>query len=197
MGSLDVRSHYSGLVKYQIRRYVYILPILSIILLLYLGPHTFHLPSAIYTYFIGLPRRQESHQRTAIVSNLQNELYAPCAFVLAHTLKKHNPHLTSRWGTELILLLPRKNDITTSTLRKLEKFGWTIRYEDDIEVKNSETLAAHFRRNYIKLRVWSWIEYVKIAWIDADCVVMGDISLLLSNRFGKSIQTCYSTGHSL
>ena len=136
----------------------------------------------VWSRFRGasLPSTQ---RRTAIVSNLQNDLYVANALILGYTIQKHNPNMI-REGTDLILLVPNKNDITYNNMMRLQKL-WTIRYEDDIEVKGSERLLVHHRRNYIKLRIWSWVNYTKIAWIDADCMVMGDISLLLSDKFGE------------
>jgi len=117
------------------------------------------------------------HQpRTAIVTNVQNELYVPNSIVLGYTIQKHNPNLVHN-GTELILMIPHKHDITEISMARLKVIGWVIRYEDDVVVEGIENILIQYRRNYINLRIWRWVEYRKIAFID--CLVMGDISLLL------------------
>jgi alpha-N-acetylglucosamine transferase len=70
-------------------------------------------------------------------------------------------------------------------MSRLREVGWQVRQEHDIEVPGMEYLQANYKRNYMKLRVWAWTEYKKIAVIDADCMCTGDVSLLLSDKFGK------------
>lgn len=125
----------------------------------------------------------DHRRRTAIVSNLQNERYVVNALVLAYSLQKHNTYLRQQ-GTELVLMVPYVNDISETSITRLKTLGWQIRYENDITVPGVENLLEIHRRNYIKLRVWRWVEYEKLAWIDADTLIMGDVSLLLSDKFG-------------
>lgn len=122
--------------------------------------------------------------RYAIVSNVHNELYLPLALVLGYSIKKYNPHLSQR-STDLVLLLPKDNDITPYNRARLEKIGWKLREEEDIYFSGIEGLKPAFQRNFIKYKMWNWTEYSKIAFIDADCLVEGDISLLLSDGYGK------------
>jgi alpha-N-acetylglucosamine transferase len=121
----------------------------------------------------------------AIVSNVQNEKYVPYALCLAYTIQKYKP-ANDTPAVDLVLLVPTKNDITTESSLRLQQAGWTIRIEDDVIVEGTEKLNPNFRRNFIKLRVWSWTEYRKILFLDADTMVMGDISLLISDGFGTS-----------
>jgi alpha-N-acetylglucosamine transferase len=121
---------------------------------------------------------------TAIVSNVQNELYVPYALCLAHTIQKCNPGIADT--SNLVLLVPNENDITPISLKRLERVGWKIRMEDDVAVPGTDDIPSTFRRNFIKLRIWSWTEYRKILFLDADVLVRGDISLLLSDGFGIS-----------
>ena len=121
--------------------------------------------------------------RKAIVCNLQNENYSPNALLLGYTIRKHHPNLTQD-ATDTILLIPHEHDITPKTLSRLEEVGWKIRKGAEVIVPGMENLQSNYQRNFMKLRIWSWIEYSKIAVVDADCLCMGDISLLLSNKFG-------------
>jgi len=141
-----------------------------------------------YIFFDPTPLnllRHENPSKKAVVCNLQSERYANNALVLGYTLEKYNANLFKK-GVDLVLLMPYENDFTPTTLSRLKDVGWQFRWEDDIEVDYSDNLQANFRRNYQKLRVWAWTEYRKLALIDADCMCRGDISLLLSEKFGKS-----------
>jgi alpha-N-acetylglucosamine transferase len=119
----------------------------------------------------------------AIVTNVQNELYIPHTLVLGHTLQKNSVIPPE---THLVALLPIDHTISPASLSRLKKVGWTIRFEHDLSVPGIETPKETFQSNFIKLRIWSWVEYAKIAWIDADCIVLGDMSHLLSDSFGKT-----------
>jgi hypothetical protein len=136
-----------------------------------------------YPLFLSSRLTQSPTSAKAIVSNVQNEAYVPLALVLAYTIRKYNSvHLTH--PVDLVLLLPHEHDITSASLTRLEQVGWQFRYEDDLEVNGTDTLPRNYRRNFIKLRLWSWVEYRKIAFLDADTMVMGDIGELLSDGFG-------------
>jgi len=127
----------------------------------------------------------------AVVSHVQNEDYLPYVLVLGYSIRKYNPTLSSSPGTDLLLLVPRKNDLTQHDIERLEAVGWKIRLDDDIELEGQEQLNPNWRRNFIKLRVWAWTEYRKIAFLDADTLVSGDISLLLSDGFCKSLAVIF------
>ena len=135
----------------------------------------------------GVAQRKKPTDR-AIVSNVQNEKYVPYALCLAYTLQKYKP-ANDTAAVDLVLLVPTENDITIESSLRLQQAGWTIRTEDDVKVKGAEKLNPNFRRNFIKLRVWSWTEYRKILYLDSDTLVMGDISLLISDGFGTSHQS--------
>ena len=82
-----------------------------------------------------------------------------------------------------MLLVQKNNDISQLGLENLEMVGWKFRKEADLAVSGTERLNLNWRRNFIKLRVWTWIEYRKILLPDADTTVWGDISLR-SDGFG-------------
>lgn len=124
--------------------------------------------------------------RRAIVSMLQNSLYVGNALVLGHSLRKHNPTLGAE-GIDQILLVPFDHDLSPTNLTRLREVGWTIRHEHDVKVKGMETLQRHYRRNFMKLRLWGWTNYTKIGYIDADCLIRGDVRLLVSDDFGKKL----------
>jgi alpha-N-acetylglucosamine transferase len=116
---------------------------------------------------------------------LQNSLYVGNALVLGHTLGKHNPTLAME-GIGQILLVPFDHDLSPTNLTRLREVGWTIQYEHDVQVEGMETLQRHYQRNFMKLRLWEWMNYTKIGYIDADCLVRGDVRLLVSDAFGKT-----------
>lgn len=124
--------------------------------------------------------------KNAIATNLQTDGgYVEMALALGYTIKKYNPRLDDL-STELILLVPYDNNLTPASVAKLERIGWTIKNEEDVKINGTEALWAGFQRNFIKFRVWTWTEYRKVLLLDADTICFGDISLLLSDGFGKS-----------
>jgi alpha-N-acetylglucosamine transferase len=135
----------------------------------------------------GPPPKELRTVNKAIVSNVQNEGYVPYVLCLAHTILKYNPDITDI--ADLIVLVPNENDITPVSMARLQAVGWSIRMEDDLLFEGIEDLNWNFRRNFIKLRIWLWTEYRKIAFLDADVVVRGDISLLVHDGFGTSLST--------
>jgi alpha-N-acetylglucosamine transferase len=126
---------------------------------------------------------EEKPLKKVIVTNIHNDLYVVNALVLGYTLQKYN---TFSPDVELLALVPYQHSISPRNLERLKEIGWRIRHEHDIVVAGIETLKQAFQRNFIKLRVWSWTEYAKVVWIDADCIVTGDISLLLSTKYCTS-----------
>ena len=112
------------------------------------------------------------------MTSVQNEAYVAGALVLAYTLQKHNPDLVS--STDLILVVPADNDLTARSKERLEQVGWKLHHEEKVRIKG---VPRHWS-NHVKLRIWRWTQYKKLVWLDADCMVKGDISLLLSERYG-------------
>lgn len=135
-------------------------------------------PSKSTSPFPLIDNLNHSH---AIVTNLQTEEYALWALTLAYTIEKYNPNLVA----DRILLLPTDHGVSQKSIARFELMGWRIRIEENIHVEGTEKIAVPYRKNFIKLRVWKWIEYQKIAMIDADTMVTGDISLLLSDGYGN------------
>ena len=139
-----------------------------------------------------IPKEQEPEvspfrARNAIVSNVQNDWYVHYALLLGYTIKKYNPALPSI-SAEMVLLIPRQHDINQANMDRLRELGWKIKFEDDLTVEGMNNLSPNWRRNLIKLRLWSWVEYRKILFLDADTMVLGDISLLLHDGFGTRLQ---------
>jgi alpha-N-acetylglucosamine transferase len=119
------------------------------------------------------------------VSNVQNDWYVHFALLLGYTIKKYNPDLASI-SAEMVLLIPREHDIRQANMDLLTELGWKIKFEEDLTVEGINNLNPNWRRNLIKIRLWSWFEYRKILFLDADAMVLGDISLLLHDGFGIS-----------
>ncbi|ODQ54744.1 nucleotide-diphospho-sugar transferase [Saitoella complicata NRRL Y-17804] len=118
----------------------------------------------------------------AIVTNVQNEAYVPYALTLGYTIQKYND--LRDMEADMVIMIPRVHDIRPSSLSKLQRIGWKIRFVDDIQIGGSENLQSNYRRNFLKFWCWTWVEYRMIAFIDADCLVRGDISRLLNESFG-------------
>ncbi|CAL5221969.1 g4251 [Coccomyxa viridis] len=87
---------------------------------------------------------------------------------LSCSLKKFNP------GIPLIILSGTEDDIN-SRGEELSKLGMH-RTVEDISFENR--IKERFGLNWIKLRVWEWIEYDALIVIDADAIVQANITHL-------------------
>ena len=124
----------------------------------------------------------------AFVTLVTNEDYALGALALARSLKQSNPH-------QRLIVMATRSDLD---LEPLEKSGCEIRFVDRIAV--SEEFAKRHGRtalhsaapytkgtkpkfhdpvdNFCKLRLWEYEEFDRIVFLDADTIVVRDITKL-------------------
>lgn len=123
--------------------------------------------------------------KKAVVTMVQNDAYVINALVLGYTLQKYNPSLVAQEGMDFVALLPTEHDLSSTSLDRLRQVGWQLRFEEEFLVNGTDNLPINYRRNFFKLNIWAWEEYVKMAYLDADCMVRGDITLLLSREYSN------------
>ncbi|KAK9473004.1 nucleotide-diphospho-sugar transferase [Dipodascopsis tothii] len=119
--------------------------------------------------------------RYAIASSVMTAKFAQYAMMLAYTLQKHND--LRALDAELILLVRTegKDAVTAQNITRLESVGWTVRVEHDLEFDGVDTgkIRPYHRYNLNKLYLWSYTQYERIIFIDADTLCKGSIEELL------------------
>ena len=114
------------------------------------------------------------------MTNVLSEDHVGAALILGYTLQKNNPTITK--NADLIVQLSRNCKLKQQSLDRLTQIGWEIHYDDEIRIDDVNLIRQH-RNSFMKLQLWRWTQYKKVVWLDADCMVMGDISLLLSEQY--------------
>lgn len=118
--------------------------------------------------------------RYAITSSVQTASFTTMALVLGYSIQKHND--LRAMDAELVLLIREDNEdgVSAENRTRLEKAGWKIRVAEELKfdgVDNS-AIRPHHRHNLNKLHLWTWTEYERILFIDADVVCHGSLEEL-------------------
>lgn len=118
--------------------------------------------------------------RYAITSSVQTASFTAMALMLGYSIQKHND--LKAMDAELVLLIreDEEDGVTAENRTRLEKAGWNIRVAEELTfdgVDNS-AIRTHHRHNLNKLHLWTWTEYEKILFIDADVVCHGSLEEL-------------------
>ncbi|KAF1988274.1 glycosyltransferase family 8 protein [Aulographum hederae CBS 113979] len=130
-----------------------------------------------------LVEQPKKHAKFAITSSVFTSNYAHMALMLGYSIAKHND--LAALNAELVLLCLEDdagiNGITRENRTRLEKAGWKIRIAEELEFPgvNQTQIRKHHRHNLNKLHLFSWTEYDKIVFMDADTVCKGSIQELL------------------
>ncbi|KAI5805038.1 nucleotide-diphospho-sugar transferase [Geopyxis carbonaria] len=119
-------------------------------------------------------------RRYAITSSVQTASFTAMAVMLGYSIQKHND--LEAMDAELVLLVreDEKDGVTAENKTRLEKAGWKVRVAEELTFDNVDNgaIRSHHRHNLNKLHLWSWTEYEKILFIDADVVCKGPIGEL-------------------
>lgn len=99
------------------------------------------------------------------------------AVMLGYSIQKHND--LEAMDAELVLLVREddKDGVTAENKTRLEKAGWKVRVAEELTFDGVDNgaIRKHHRHNMNKLHLWSWTEYEKILFIDADVVCKGPL----------------------
>ena len=125
--------------------------------------------------------------RYAIASSVQTASFTAYALMLGYSIQKHND--LAAMDAEMVLMVREggTDGITKENRTSLEAAGWNVKVVSDLNFKgvdNSKIRAQH-RHNMNKLLLWSWTEYEKILFIDADVVCKGSLKDLWDVPGGK------------
>lgn len=97
-------------------------------------------------------------------------------------------------NAEMVLLVRETSEtahdgVTNEDMKRLEKVGWKVRVEKELQFEGvrTEDIRAHHRHNLNKLHLWTWTEYEKILFIDADVICKGKLDELFGMPGGGSL----------
>ncbi len=119
---------------------------------------------------------------------LTNESYLKGVVALKHSLDAVDA------AHPLVVLAPA-DALPASVCDQLDRLGCTLVVEERIALPAGDARYAceHFADCWIKLRLWSWTQYERIVYLDADMVVLKNIDELLE-RGGEdlcAVQECF------
>ncbi|CCX04543.1 Similar to Glycogenin-2; acc. no. O15488 [Pyronema omphalodes CBS 100304] len=116
----------------------------------------------------------------AITSSVQTASFTAMAVMLGYSIQKHND--LKAMDAELVLLVRDEgaDAVTAENKTRLEKAGWKVRVAEELTFEGVDNgqIRAHHRHNLNKLHLWTWTEYEKILFIDADVVCKGSLAEL-------------------
>lgn len=120
------------------------------------------------------PRRH----RYAITSSVQTSAYTYIAMTLGYSINRHND--LDALNTEMVLLVRTEGEdaLSPQNITNLQKVGWKTKVVSDLEFDgvNTTDIRAWHRHNFNKLHLWTWTQYEKVIFIDADIICKGSIS---------------------
>ena len=119
----------------------------------------------------GIECIETSSGRHAVLTTLRSDNYLPLLQALRCSLKKSNPNLT-------VIVAIVEGDLSPSTVEAIEQLDVSVVYWKDIRYAN--TRSPRFELNWVKIRAWEMVEYDALLMVDADAVVVGDVSHLFS-----------------
>lgn len=120
----------------------------------------------------------KKNKRYAITSSVQTASFTGFALNLAYSIQKFND--LEALDAELILLVRTEgtDGVSAENITRLEKVGWKVQVAEELEFDQVDTGAIHWwhKDNLNKLHIWTWTQYEKIVFIDADVLCKGSFA---------------------
>jgi len=108
--------------------------------------------------------------------------------MLGYSLQKHND--LAAMDAEMVMLIREGGDdgVSAENRTRLERAGWKVRVAEELDFMgvDKSAIRSHHRHNLNKLHIWSWTEYEKIIFMDADTVCKGSLADLWSMPGGRN-----------
>jgi alpha-N-acetylglucosamine transferase len=125
----------------------------------------------------------------AVVSMLTSEDYLRGMLALGESIKEN-----TSGDYVLITLILEEKQISQSTLDSLSRLGWEICAVPRIPPPKEESVYPRFRDQFTKFSLWAWVEFERVVYLDADCLVVGDISSLFTMKEPFGAARDYASG---
>lgn len=118
--------------------------------------------------------------RYGITSSVQTASFAGLALNLGYSIKKYND--LEALDAEMILLVRTEGEdgVSAENITRFEKVGWKVQIAEELEFDQVDTgaIRSWHRHNLNKLHIWTWTQYEKIVFIDADVLCKGSMAEL-------------------
>lgn len=122
----------------------------------------------------------KKQRKYAITSSVQTASFAGLALNLAYSIQKYND--LEAMDAELILLVRTEGEdgVSQENITRFENVGWKVQIAEELEFDHVDTgeIRSWHRHNLNKLHIWTWTQYEKIVFIDADVLCKGSFSEL-------------------
>lgn len=120
----------------------------------------------------------EQQPRFAVTSSLWSDhlRYTRYAVALGYSMAQSNGDYFKAVGVDMILLTYSDIKFSLKSVREIEAVGWKMRQVP--RISPTPSTPDMFRENFGRINIWAWTEYSRIVYIDADAIVMRDISAL-------------------
>lgn len=115
-----------------------------------------------------------------VLTTLRNDAYLPLLKTLYCTFTVSNPNVT-------FVVATVRGDLSESTLDAVHAMRIQIVFWDELKFRNKK--SPRFELNWVKIRAWEMVEYGAILMIDADTVIVRDVShlFLLPTAFAAAL----------
>lgn len=123
------------------------------------------------------------NRRFAITSSVQTASFTGLAMNLGYSIQKYND--LSALDADLVLLVRAQvngdDGVTPQNITNLEKVGWRVKEAEGIDFDgvDIDKIRPWHKHNLNKLHLWSWTQYEKVIFIDADVLCKGALKELL------------------
>ena len=119
----------------------------------------------------GLSCTRPRTGRFAVLTYLRDDSYIPLFHHMECTFRKSNPDI------ELVFMTV-KGELNEDFMKHIESLNITTKYVEALDFPNS--FEPRYGRNWLKLRTWDFVEYDSLLLLDADVVVLDDVSELFA-----------------
>ena len=138
-------------------------------------------------------RPVSTNKKFAVVSWMASpdSTYLRAAGVLGHSILAHTNHET----TGMYLMVLDTSPVSEEQEWYLAKAGWTVCKVALIKPLYPDRVFPRYRENLTKMAIWTWTEFERIVYMDADTLVVGDLSPLFTEvTMGLAATLDYSEG---
>jgi len=114
------------------------------------------------------------HHKYAVVSFLVDQgAYVSGIITLGRSLQRH---LVNKSEVGMYLMILETTRISSSEHLLIHKAGWTLCFVPLIEPKDVSVVFGRFRQQFTKLNLFTWTQFERIVYTDADTLINGDIT---------------------
>ena len=124
------------------------------------------------------------HQKYAICTMVTNVAYIPAIQVNSYAISEWLPQ-----NIDLVAIVMKEANLNYAALTGLQQANWTVKFHDGIKPPHDGSKQhkyAYYEDVFLKLIAWNLTEYKRVLFIDADILIVKDMTDLLNTdvKFG-------------